>query len=511
MKTSKKFKCVVAAALLCAVGVASAAYVSDPFGAFPGGGTNWTADWADSSLTLHTVSLGNDSPIKDGGSYLVYRTLTGATVGSNGLARDFETSIAEGIHTIKLNVRVDEFGNFFAGPDISDRMQIFGDSATQIGDQGTYSTWTVMAVPTTTNDNWYVYDGIRTGKWSSSYLKDSTIAIVPGGVYSFTIKAYPATLSYDVTISDGTKVFTKNNCGYRAGPALNPGDRLCFGNKVRLAANGGSDLQLSYDSIRIFANGAYRPQPTNGQIQVPAAGGILSWTRGMSADPDPNVLAPITNPEITGHYVYLSAANDPTLPTTPVFVTGDSYVLPVALEKDATYYWRVDGSTGAFGPTDDPNLIKGPVWSFLTEVTAPVVWAGQNVVSYLEAGTATVQLAATIDWTNPQSTILWSVDSQPDGSVVQFSNAAIEDPIVTMDTVGTYVLSLEAQDTKGGSGEDVMEIHVYADSCQAAQNVLGYQAFAADINDDCRVNMNDFALLAADWLEQNYLLDNFLY
>jgi hypothetical protein len=247
----------------------------------------------------------------------------------------------------------------------------------------------------------------------------------------------------------------------------------------------------------------------------------------MVSDPaDPNAYDPIPNPAITGHYVYLSPANDPVLPTTPVFVPADadssgqvdeiaSYALSSTLEKDATYYWRVDESLGASGPGDDPNLIKGVVWNFLTEVTIPVVDAGRNVATYLEEGTATVQLDPDIDWFNPQSQLLWSVVSQPAGAPegsVQFDSASIENPTVTINYAGKpYVLKLWALDTKGGFAEDTLQIDVYADSCQAARNVLGYQAIAADINKDCRVNIDDLSLLAADWLEQNFLLNNYLY
>lgn len=524
MKRSKTIGCVIAAAVVCLVGITNAAYVSEPFDAHPDGGTNWTANWGETSATLHSISLGSESPIKDGGSYLVYRTTVN---GTNSVYRDFDPSIAEGVFTVKMNVRVDELGNYFAGPDISDRIQVFGETTNASGDLGTYSSWGIMSTATTANDNWYVYNGDKTGKWSSGYLKDSGIPIVAGGVYSFTITAYPATLSFDATISDGTTVFTRLNNGYRGGPTLNPSDRICFGNKIRAASVGGTPLQLSYDSIRIFANGAYAPAPTNGQLQVPTAGTVLSWRSGMVSDPaDPNAYDPIPNPAITGHYVYLSPANDPALPTTPVFVPADadsngqvdeiaSYALSSALEKDATYYWRVDESLGASGPGDDPNLIKGVVRNFLTEVTIPVVDAGQNVVTYLEEGTATVQLDPDIDWFNPQSQLLWSVVSQPAGAPegsVQFDSASIENPTVTINYAGKpYVLKLWALDTKGGFAENTLQIDVYADSCQAARNVLGYQAIASDINNDCRVNIDDLSLLAADWLEQNFLLENVLY
>lgn len=485
-------------------------YVWEPFDIFPDGGDNWTSNWVQYSPARHILSIDTAFPIKDGGSYLTYRTLASAAVGINGVNRDFDPSFCEGVHTIKLNVRVDEFGAFFEGPDISDRMQIYGNTASSTGDVGANTTWCVMTTATVKKKNWHVYDGMKDGRWSTSYLKDTGLAVVPGGLYSIMVKVYPETLSYDLTMDDGTSSFTRLNNGFRTG-SLDPSKKFCLGNKVRSASNGGSDCQLSYDSICIFPNGAYDPQPAKGQAQVPVTDVVLSWSVGMASAPDPNILEPISNPDITGHYVYLSAADDPTLPETPVFVTGPSYAVPFTLEKDATYYWRVDESINAESPIDDPNLIRGPLWSFQTELTVPVVWAGQNVVSYLQEGISTVQLQGNIEWKNPKSTVLWSVVSQPADSIVVFSDEAIEDPEVTLNMVGAYVLKLTAQDVRGGIGEDTMEIHVYADSCIAAQNILGYQPIPGDLNNDCQVNIADLAIFSFNWLKESFLLENYLY
>ncbi|MCE5186762.1 MAG: hypothetical protein LLF76_11625 [Planctomycetaceae bacterium] len=507
--------------LLCTAGLAAAMTVTEPFDAFPDGGTNWTSAWTEASPSRHTLSLGTTDPIMNGGSYLVYRTLTGTDIGSNGLGRDFDTTIGEVVHTVKLNVRVDEFGNFFAGPDISDRMQIYGDASDASGDMGTYATWCVMTTATVANDNWYYYNGIKTGKWSSSYLKDTGLAIVPGGVYGITVRVYPQTLSYDLTMDDGTATFTRLNNGFRGNMAV--GDRIGFGNKVRSATANppGSDIQLSYDSILVFPNGAYAPTPANHANQIAATSSSLSWNAGMDVNPaDPNEA--IINPAITGYYLYFR--NDPNLAIAPIFVDADAdndgQVDAVTtydaadFDVNATYYWRVDTSINNSGPTE-PNSIPGVVWTFESETTDPIVFAGQNVVSYLENGTATINMAADIDWYNPQASIAWSVESMPadtpEGSV-QFSSTSAEDPIVTITHAAKpYVLKLTATDSKGAVGEGTVQIDVYADRCVAARNVQGYQAIPGDLNNDCQVNLDDFAMIASNWLEFNYLLENVLY
>jgi hypothetical protein len=136
-------------------------------------------------------------------------------------------------------------------------------------------------------------------------------------------------------------------------------------------------------------------------------------------------------------------------------------------------------------------------------------------VTWLEAGTATVQLDAAITWFHPQSTIEWSVVSQPAGAPegsIQFNSTTLEDPTVTINYIGKpYVLKVKGTDTTGASSEDTMQIDVYADSCVAAQNILGYRSNVADFNRDCRVNLDDFSVLAANWLEQDFLLEDYLY
>lgn len=502
---SLSFTWVALGALCCLSAITSAAFIGDPFDVYADGGTGWSSNWG-SNPAISSVAIADTSPINGGGSYLTYRTLV---TGGNAVYRDFMGPISTGVHTVKLDVRVDTLNNFFGGTDLSDRIQIFGDAGSATGDLGSNTTWAIMASPNTALDNWYFYDGRQTGAWSSSYLLNTGIPVVDGGVYSITVTVYPATLTYDATIVYGTTTFTRAGLRFRAGPTIQPSDRICFANKIRPV--GTTELQLSYDSVRIFAPSAYNPVPANDEIQVPLANPVLSWSTGMCQDPsNPNAYTPVTNPAITGHYVYFRE-NDPNLAVTPVLVTGNSYALPSDLQINATYYWRVDERLGAAGP-NDPNIIKGSAWTFEAKTTDPLVWAGQNVVTYPVEGTATVAINADIEWYNPQSAIEWSVVSMPteapEGSV-QFSSTSVEDPTVTITYVGRpYVLKLKGTDTNGAFAEDTMQIDVYADSCLAARNVQGYQAIPGDLNTDCRVNINDLAVLASNWARQNYLLQN---
>ena len=49
-----------------------------------------------------------------------------------------------------------------------------------------------------------------------------------------------------------------------------------------------------------------------------------------------------------------------------------------------------------------------------------------------------------------------------------------------------------------------MQIVVYADSCEHAQNQEGFEWLAGDVNHDCKVNALDVASFATTWVEQNY-------
>ena len=503
-------------------GVTSEAFISDPFAIYPDGGTGWSGNWAVTLPTATHVALSSESPIKDGGSYLTYQTIA---TGLNGMYRDFAGNIGSGAYTLTLNVRIDDLDAFWDGTNLSDRIQIRGETGTGSTDASASTSFLVMASPNykmpagSPSGNWQVYNGRKDGTWSSGLMADSGIPVVEGGVYSFVLAVHPESLSYDVTIDDGTTVFTRTNLGFRTG-GTELSDRLVFSNKLR-ATGGGNQIKVSYDSIRIFTGGAaHDPQPADGEDEVPAADVVLSWKTAIVSNPaEFNTLIP--NPAVTGHYLYLSAPNSPTLPSTPVWVTADadsngqvdeiaSNALPVDLEMGVIYYWRVDESLGAAGPEDDLGVIRGPVWTLTTESVNPAVEAGHNVVSYLEAGTATVPQNSAIEWFGSQRAVLWSVVSQPEGAMVQFSNAVIEDPVVTMNTAGAYVLRLRAEDVKGKTGEDTIEIHVYDDSCQAAKSVPGYRTMAGDLNADCKVDMDDLLLLETDWLEQNFLLDNYL-
>jgi len=108
-----------------------------------------------------------------------------------------------------------------------------------------------------------------------------------------------------------------------------------------------------------------------------------------------------------------------------------------------------------------------------SETTITAVGPGYNLPPMVDAGEdktltlpdGTVQLDGTvtddgIGKLNGYLDITWSVQSRPDGSTVYLDNNKVEDPNVTFDTAGEYVLFLYATDGEKGSG-DIVTVTVY--------------------------------------------------
>jgi hypothetical protein len=174
----------------------------------------------------------------------------------------------------------------------------------------------------------------------------------------------------------------------------------------------------------------------------------------------------------------------------------------VQTQPKKRYYWAVDSYVGS--PTDP---VLGPIFSFVADNLPPKVNAGADIVTWLQNGSRTGKLDATVV-DNDVYTVKWTVVSEPNGApgaVIQAPTT--EDATVTFSATGRYVLQLEASDGEY-TGSDTVTIDVYNDSCQAAQSVPGYQPLVGDLNGDCRVDDIDLALLQENWLKDNSLTQN---
>ena len=182
--------------------------------------------------------------------------------------------------------------------------------------------------------------------------------------------------------------------------------------------------------------------------------------------------------------------------STAELVVDRQAVTSVAVKVDPKlrYYWAID--TYAPG-AEDPNY--GPIFDFLVDNLPPVVKAGDDVTTWLEDGSREVAISATVDDSDPTTT-LWTVVSEPNEGTAVIADAAQLDTTVTLTEIGTYVLQIEASDGEY-SGSDTVTINVFADSCLAAQSLPGFERIPGDVNLDCRVDQLDLDIMQAHWLE----------
>lgn len=148
-------------------------------------------------------------------------------------------------------------------------------------------------------------------------------------------------------------------------------------------------------------------------------------------------------------------------------------------------------SPAGYQPTGRGQILTGKCWSVPVlahgkiyarsatgtlacvelETTAPKVDAGSSVVTWLQAGAATVDLRGTVaDDTGDVTTVRWSVLSAPPASTVVIADETAPVTTATFTQTGSYVLELYALDAAAQEGSDRMEVRVYADASAATQN-----------------------------------------
>jgi hypothetical protein len=363
-------------------------------------------------------------------------------------------------------------------------------------------------------DQWVHYAGVYTPGTSMDVYLDGNLVFsrttgVPASQYS--------TNGHSVLIGNRPAC---GNCGWYGSL-----DEVRFYNEALTEAQ--------IEAVMAIKSGAaqkesHDPQPEHRATGVPVVGATLSWKTGVDLT-DPN----FPNPASTEHFLWRSDAydqmNPPPAPDwqdpdVKVFTIGadtnpaDGSVDATAsysptLQMDALYFWAVDESLGASGPTDADNLILGSTWSFETITSGPVADAGSSIVTWLKEGTTTVDLNGTVtDATGDVTAILWSVVASPPDSTVDIADTSVGVTTATLAATGQYALELHAVDAVQHEDSDLMEINVYGDSCEAAKNnPNGYTAPLYDFSDDCEVNFIDFAMFADNWLEGASLTEDALY
>lgn len=243
---------------------------------------------------------------------------------------------------------------------------------------------------------------------------------------------------------------------------------------------------------------AHNPNPADEAI-VETDLASLSWT-----NPEPNSPGGILNCDVyLGTEPNVLTMDKKTLSAGAASVAINTTNFPKygILDNQKTYYWKVD-----VHDSSSPDVIDGQMWSFYTNNNAaPIADAGPDQVAWLgKSGTPGQELILLNGTTSddnlptPAYTVQWS---QISGPAVTISPNDTDDTSVTVTARGTYVFELKADDGNRYAA-DTVQIIVGTDSCDASHMSTGQPYDAGDQNQDCIVNLQDFAvLISANWMD----------
>ncbi|MHC4325997.1 MAG: hypothetical protein ACYSUX_17145, partial [Planctomycetota bacterium] len=205
------------------------------------------------------------------------------------------------------------------------------------------------------------------------------------------------------------------------------------------AYDGFGALQLDYDvknpgKTTLEALHLLNPDPMDGST-VSAGSATLQWTL-----PEPNAPAGIVTCD-----VYFGT--DSNVEGNPKIINRQAVEsVSVTLVPLTTYYWAVDPYDDSISNTEPIYL--GPIFSFNTFNTAPIVEAGEDIDTWIAEGPRVVQLDGVVtdeDGGPGPATLMWTVIAEPNESnPAQISDPAAANPTVTVTETGSYTLQLEA-------------------------------------------------------------------
>lgn len=277
------------------------------------------------------------------------------------------------------------------------------------------------------------------------------------------------------------------------------------GNVVPYITNGyiigfGGQGTVTFDTVVLphTATATHNMQPAPAIGSVTQIGDVeLSWNNIIEPnDPGDLILVDVwfgTEPnKLSSNYVKVLSDLD---------VTGvQRSSMTVNAPAVGTYYWQVDTENG----DGDPNKIESTVFTFsTTNDVAPTVNAGVNMITWINEP---VQLAPTVldDGVSP---VTYSWTAAPATGVTFSPDAAALAPTVTVDNAaGAVTLTLTVKDEFNPAVSDTMTVSVYGSACSAAYDGAGLRNIG-DLYFDCKVDLQDFAALAAEWLADYTLLN----
>jgi len=223
---------------------------------------------------------------------------------------------------------------------------------------------------------------------------------------------------------------------------------------VAYDANDGTvimDYDEETDTTTVTGKHVLAPVPNDGGLILPASTVELQWIL-----PDG---ATAVDVYITDDWDALNDFTDPESIRVVDQQNTSSVSVPIEVKK--TYYWAVDTYIDS---ATDPVL--GPIFRFSVDHDAPVVDAGDDIVSFLQDGSVTGPLAGKVtdDGHIQPYTVQWTIISEPNSvdTPAVIADPASENTEVTLSAAGTYVLQLTADDGEY-TGSDTMSVMVYED------------------------------------------------
>jgi hypothetical protein len=142
-----------------------------------------------------------------------------------------------------------------------------------------------------------------------------------------------------------------------------------------------------------LADRAHDPEPAAGEVDVLITS-PLSW----AVPQDPN--SGLVDPNLVSMKLYMATAQDPNFVFIDDIKTWDGGTLRASytsavLERDRTYYWRVDKVL------DTAAQVEGDIWVFFTELSIPIITDGPEY-TVVEADT-TADFTVTVDSLSPET------------------------------------------------------------------------------------------------------------
>jgi hypothetical protein len=183
--------------------------------------------------------------------------------------------------------------------------------------------------------------------------------------------------------------------------------------------------------------------------------------------------------------------------TVPLTITSngtDDVILTFDLQSGTFFVMNgfeltkgVDSLNIDFG--SDPNNVMSGYQEYQAQHEVPETFTEQ---SYSAFGT-TVSILPTWAGITEGATVADTTNNASSASQTATFNA---------EWPGSYLVRLSATDNASQTGSDTLVVRVVADACAAAQLSTSWSGFSGgDFNEDCVVNLEDFASLAAQWLD----------